>query len=150
SVCASDYWRIAELARALGNGGLERSERVENAVEGARDLQRERGVDNVARRQAVVHPRARRRTDSILYDVNERGNVVVSDLFALVDRSNVKPGTSAYRVGVGLRNHAQRRPRFDRKHFDFEPGAEARLVGEQFSDLGEGVTGDHGSAWAAM
>ena len=48
-------------------------------VERARHLQRERGVDDVARREAVVDPPAGRRADALLHDVDERGDVVVGD-----------------------------------------------------------------------
>ena len=59
-------------------------------VERARHLQRERGVDDVARREAVVDPRAGRRADALLHDVDERGDVVIGDLLAFVDRGDVE------------------------------------------------------------
>ena len=117
---------------------------------GARHLQRERGVDDVARREPVVHPRARRRPDLLLHDVDERGDVVIGDLLALVDRVDVETGALAHGARVGFGDDAEPRPRFDREHLDLEPRAEARLVGEQLGDLGERVAGDHGSAWAPM
>ena len=74
----------------------------EDAIERARHLQRERGVDDVARREPVVHPRAGGLTDARLHDVDERGDVVVGDLLALVHRGDVDPRALAHRArGVG-------------------------------------------------
>ncbi len=135
---------------ALGDRVLELGRGTRDQVDGPRHLQRERGVDDVARRQAVVHPRAGRRTDLLLHDVDERGDVVVGDLLALVDRVDVEARALAHRPGVGFGHHAEARPRFDREDLDLEPRAETRLVGEQRGDLGERVARDHGRAWEPM
>ena len=74
---------------------------------------------------------------------------MVGDLLAFVHRVDVDAARSRTARGVGGHD-TELRPRLDRQHLDLEPRAEARLVGEQVGDLGEGVTGDHGSAWAAM
>ena len=83
--------------------------RPDDAVERARHLQRERGVDDVARREPVVHPRARRLPDALLHDVDERGDVVVGDLLALVHRGDVEAGPLAHRPRASAR--ARRRAR---------------------------------------
>ena len=146
-----DHRRVAELACPGRDRRLELRGRGQDAVERPRHLQRERGVDDVARREPVVHPRAGGLPDAFLHDVDERGDVVVGDLLALVHRVDVERrprSRTGARVVVG--HDAELGPRFDREHLDLEPRAEARLVGEQVGDLGERVAGDHGSAWAAM
>ena len=63
---------------------------------------------------------------------------------------NIDPGPFAHGA-CGVDGHdAELRPCLDCEHLDLEPRAEARLVGEQVGNLGEGVTGDHETAWAAM
>ena len=97
-----------------------------------------------------MHPRARGCTDPFLHDVDERGDVVVGDLLAFVDRGHVEPGALAHGSRLVGGNDAELGPRFDREHLDLEPRAEARVVGEQLGDLGERVPGDHVRAWAPM
>ena len=126
------------------------SRRGKDPVERARHLERERGVDDVAGREAVVHPRARGLPDARLHDVDERGDVVIRHSFPLVHRGDVDPRPLAYRPRVVGGHDTELRPRLDREHLDLEPRAEARLVGEQVGDLGERVAGDHERAWAAM
>ena len=150
AVRAPDHRRVAELARPRRDRRLQLLGRGKDAVERTRHLQCERGVDHVARREAVVHPRPRGLADALLHDVDERGDIVVGDLLALVHRGHVDPRALAHgsrRVG---RNDAELGPRLDREDLDLEPRAEARLVGEEVGDVGERVAGDHESAWAAM
>ena len=45
-----------------------------------------------------MHPRARRLADALLHDVDERGDVVIGDLLALVDRGDVEAGALADRT----------------------------------------------------
>ena len=91
-----DHRRVAELARAGGDRTFESCRRGEDHVERARHLQRERGVDDIARRQPVVDPSARRRADPFLHDVDERGDVVIGDLLAFVHRGDVEAGALAH------------------------------------------------------
>ena len=79
--------------------------RLEDAIDGARHLERERGVDHVARGQAVVHPRARGLADALLHDVDERGDVVIGDALAFVNGLDVEAGALAY----GARRRPARR-----------------------------------------
>ena len=96
AVRATDHRRVAELAGPGCDRRLQLGRGREDAIERARHLQRERGVDHVARREPVVHPRARGLTDALLHDVDERGDVVVGDLLALVHRGDVDPGPLAH------------------------------------------------------
>ncbi len=75
---------------------------------------------------------------------------MVGHSLALVDGGDVETGPLAHGTRVVGGYHTEARPRLDRENFDLEPGAEARVVGEQRGDLGERVTGDHGRAWAPM
>ena len=83
AVGAADHRRVAELAGAFAIADSRRRP-PEDAIEGARHLERERGVDHVARREPVVHPRARGLADARLHDVDERGDVVIGDALAFV------------------------------------------------------------------
>ena len=83
---------------------------AEDVVERARHLQRERGVDDVARREAVVHPRARGLADARLHDVDERGDVVVGDLLALVDRLRRRSRPVRARSARARRGRRRARP----------------------------------------
>jgi hypothetical protein len=143
AVRAPDHRRVAELARPTRDRRLQASRRTEDHVHGSRELQRQRGVDDVARRQPVVHPRARRLPDALLHDVDERGDVVIGGAFPLVHRLDVEAGPFANGAGVGLGDHTELRPCFDGEDLDFEPRSETGLVGEEVGDLGERVARDH-------
>jgi len=92
---------------------------------------REGGVDDVARREAVVEPRARRGPDALLHHVDEGGDVVLGGAFPLEDGldGEVGPFPNGHRVGGG--NHPQLGPGLGGQDLDFQPGAELRFVGEE-------------------
>ena len=146
----ADHRCVTELARSFGDGVLERGRGREDAVERTRHLERQGSVDDVARREAVVHPRRGGHAHTFLYDVDELGVVVVRHLLAFVDRGDIEAGSFAHRARVVRRYDTESRPSVDHEHLDLEPGAEARFVGEQLGDLGERVPGEHVRAWAAM
>ena len=86
----------------------------------------ERGVDHVARREAVVHPRALGLADALLHHVDERGDVVLGDELALLDRVDVEAGPLAHRDRGVLRDDAELGPGLDGEDLHLEPRAEAR------------------------
>ena len=104
---------------------------------GAGELQRERGVDDVTRRQPVVHPGTFWLSDTFLHNVDERGDVVLGDQLSLVDRGNVEAGAGTHRFGGGGRHDSDLGPRFGGQDLDLEPRTELRLVGEQRGHLGQ-------------
>ena len=69
-------WRAGQLDE---RGEQLRRRRRSADVGGVAHRPAQRGVDDVGRRQAVVDPRAGRRADALLDDVDERGDVVVGD-----------------------------------------------------------------------
>ena len=94
-------------------------------VGGAGQLQRERGVHDVARGEPVVDPGAFRLTDPVLDDVDERGDVVLGDQLARLDRGDVEAGALAHRDRSFLRDDPELGPRLGREDLDLEPRAEA-------------------------
>ena len=88
-----------------------------------------------------MHPGALRLADALLHDVDERGDVVLGDQLALVDRGDVEAGALAHRDRGRLRDDAELGPRLDGEDLDLQPGAEARLVGEEASPSRAGSTG---------
>ena len=133
----ADGRSVAELARAFGDGCFQARRRSRDPIHSAGHLQGKRGVDDVARREAVVHPCARRRANTLLDDVDERRDIVLRHLFALVDPVDIETGTLAHRTGVLFGNDAELSPRLDGQNLDFEPCTEARFVGEQTGDFGK-------------
>ena len=90
---------------------------VEHEVGGVAHRPAQRGVDDVRRRQPVVDPRAGRRADALLHDVDERGDVVVGRALALehggdervVDDRRPLPARGG--VVAAARRRARRGPR---------------------------------------
>ena len=98
AVRAADHRRVAELAGPVRDRRLRARPRASRMRSSARVIwQRERGVDDVARREPVVHPRAGGLADALLHDVDERGDVVIGDPLAFVDRGDVEAGALADR-----------------------------------------------------
>ena len=97
--CVRPTIGVSRNSRAAGRDrGLERVDRLDDQVEGARHRDRQRGVDDVARREAVVDPGAVGRTDVRLHHVDEGGDVVVGHLLALVDLGHREGGALADRA----------------------------------------------------
>ena len=138
AVRAADHQRVDVLARARGK-------RVDQLVRAAQDdlarraqLERERGVEHVRRRQPEVDPAARV-ARGLGQDVDERGDVVVGDLLALLRRLDGE-GRGADRVELGGRRTVHLLARGD---LDLPPRLHPRLVGPDGADLGAGVARDH-------
>ena len=92
AVRAPDHRRVAVLVRLRRDRRVELDRGLDEQVGGTRELQRERGVDDVARRQPVVHPGALGLADALLHHVDERGDVVLGDQLARLDRRDVEAG----------------------------------------------------------
>src|SRR5439155_26150784 len=75
--------RVAELACPRRHGALEIVDRFEQQVARPDEGDRQRRVDDVARRQPVVYPRAGGEADGRLDHVDEGGDVVVGYALAL-------------------------------------------------------------------
>ena len=86
-----------------------------------------------------MQPRARGRTDPLLHDVDEGGDVVLRRLLPFEDGVDVEAGSLADGGRVGSGHDSQLGPGLGRKDLDLEPRTEASFVGEQLSDLGKGV-----------
>ena len=90
---------VAVLAGHRRDGGDEPVGGVDEQLAGVAHRPAQRRVDDVGRRQSVVDPRSRRRTDRLLHDVDERRHVVVGGSLALghggderlVDRRRLRP-----------------------------------------------------------
>ena len=71
----------------------------------------QRGVDDVGRREPVVDPLPGRSADVLLHDVDERGDVVIGDRFALGDlghECSVDGGcVRTSPLGIGRRDDTQ-------------------------------------------
>ena len=104
----------------------------------ALELQRQPGVEHVARGQPVMNP-APGRSGRLRQHVDERGDVVVGHLLALVDRVDRERGR-ADRVELGGRRAVHLLAGGD---LDLAHRVEARLVGPDHRQLGAGVAGDH-------
>ncbi len=147
TVGAAHGRRVAELARTRRDRVLEAVDGFQQEIARARERDRERRVDDVARREPVVDPRAGREANPLLDDVDERRDVVVGDALALLDRGGVDRCPAADRLGVGPRDHAELGPRLDGEELDLEPGGQPRLVGEQLGHLGQGVPTDQAGSF---
>ncbi len=112
---------------------------------GLGELQRERGVEHVRRREPVVHPAARL-AHRLGDHVDERGHVVVGDLLALLDRVDGERGAVADHVGVARRHDALLGERVHHGQLDLQPGVELAPLGPHHAHLGAGVALDHALA----
>src|SRR3546814_7391196 len=102
----------------------------EQYVGGLAELDREAGVEHVARRHALVHEA--RFVADILGDPGQEGDdVVLGDRLDRVDRGDVDRGARCppvpQRLGGGFRDGAEFGERVGRVRFDLEPDAKAIL-----------------------
>ena len=96
AVGAADAGRVAELERARAQHGVRRSTPASSRRAGVADLERQRGVDHVGRRHAVVDE-ARRRAD-VLGDVGQERDHVVAH--ARLDLGDARRRRSAARARI--------------------------------------------------
>ena len=137
-----DHRRVLVLERA-------RAQRRERAVaageqQDARlaDLERQGGIDDVARRHAVVDP-ARIRSD-VLRDVGqERDHIVAHLALDLGDARHVEPCTRADRSERISGDDAPLGEHLARGQLDPEPRAVPRLLGPDGAHFGSRVALDH-------
>ena len=143
AVRATDHRSVAIHMCLRGDRAIECFRGPDQKIRGAGELQGQRRVDDIARREPVVHPRTLGLTDALLHDVDEGRDVVFGRLLALVDRGNVEARASPHCVGGGLRHHTDLGPRFRGEDLDLQPRAETRLVAEQLGHLGQRIPGNH-------
>jgi hypothetical protein len=139
AVGAAHAQRGRVLPRPLGQRGDERARAGQDHLAGPPQLQGERGVEHVGGGQAVVDP-APRRAGRCTEHVDERGDVVVRDPLALLDRGDGER-RGPDRLEIGLRRAVQGLRGGD---LHVAPGGHAGLVGPDRSDLRPGVALDHG------
>ena len=121
-----------------------RSRPATSSAPASLDLQRERGVDDVRRRQPVVHPAAFRA--ELLGDrVDERGEVVVGRQLDLGDALGRRHGAPARGSRAASRggHRADLGPAVERGELDLEPARELALLRPDPAHLRAGVAGDH-------
>src|SRR4051794_9481493 len=138
AVRAPDAHRLDVLAGALGERTDELLGAGDDDLARRADLQRERGVEDVGRRQAEVDP-APGRPGARGQHVDERGDVVVGHPLALLDRLHgERRGADRLEVLRVRSGHLLRRG-----DLDAPPCLHARLVGPDRADLLAGVAVDH-------
>src|SRR3954452_6565659 len=138
AVGAPDAHRLDVLARALGQRADELLGAGDDDLAGGADLERQRGVEHVGRRQPEVDPAARR-AGALAEHVDERGDVVVGDALALLDGlDGERRAADRLEVGGGRPRHL-----LARRDLHAAPRLHARLVGPQRADLRAGVAVDH-------
>ena len=147
SVRATDHHRVAVFAGDPQERGEQLGRGLDQQVGGIAQRPAQRRVDHVGRRQPVVDPRRSRRADRSLYDVDERGDVVIGD------RLTVEHGLHERLIGdrrlpaAGLRiidrNDPERCMTFGGEQLDLEPATETNRVAPHRVHLGRGVARDH-------
>ena len=142
AVRAADAGRVrCSRARAAQRGERAIAAGEQQVARGA-DLQRERGVEHVARRHPVVDE-ARVGTDVLGDAGEERDHVVLHLALDLGDARGVEAGARADRCERRGGNHAAFGEHFADGELDAQPEAVARLVGPERPHLGPAVALDH-------
>ena len=143
AVRAADLERLAVLVGARddrGEGGVDAGE---DQIPGLADLERERGVDDVGGRQAVVEPAASLVVELLADGVDERGGVVVERRLDLGDALRARRRGGCDGRG-GLRgNDAELGPGGGRGLLDREPRRKLPLVRPDAGHGRAGVAGNH-------
>src|SRR6185437_12526708 len=152
AVAAADHRRHLVFARAALQRLEQRVDIGEEDVARLRKLDRETGIEHVARGQALMDE-ARLGPD-MLGDVGEKGDDVVPRLaLDLVDARDLEFAALAQRLRRAFRHHAGLRQCFGGGDLDVEPDAEPVLRRPNGAHLRPGITGDHrrvGSAGSAV
>ena len=143
AVRAADADRAAVLLRARDHRAERALEPDEEQRACIADLQRERSVEHVRRRQPVVDPAAF--GAELLGDgVDERRDVVVGrelDLRHAFRRRRLR--VAADRRDVGRGHGADLGPAVERGQLDVEPACQLALLRPDATHLRAGVAGDH-------
>ena len=138
-VRAPDAQRVDVFAR-LGRERLDEAARIgQHQLADAAKLQRQTGVEHVARCQPVVNPASRRAGRRREY-VDEGGGVVVGQALALLDRLNRERRTPD-RLELGFGRTLEL---LASGYLDFAHRVEARMVRPDLAQFGPGVTLNHG------
>jgi hypothetical protein len=142
--CERPIIGVRACSRALRQRGLELADGVEDLVERAAGLQRQRGVEHVGRRHPEVEP-ARRLARELLDVGEERDDVVARRRLDLEDARRIelagRAGRDAIRSAGGHAAGALHRA--TRGQLDREPQLEAILIVPQRGELGSTVARDH-------
>ena len=147
AVRAPDHHSVAMRVGEVDDCLQQRRRRIDQKVGSIAQRPAPSGVDDVARCQAVVNPRARRRTDVRLNDVDESGNIVICDCLAITDRPNERGvGDRCLRPArrsIGGRHDAESRLCLGGQQFDLDIPTEAGGVREDRRHLRQRVPIDH-------
>ncbi len=142
-VGAADHHRVLVLEGAGLHRLAESIEIGEKKVESIANHERESGVDDIGRSEAVVEEPAFR--PHVLGDRTHEGDDVMTDvLLDGVDAGHVETRLLEQDVARRLRHHASPGQGVGGREFDLQPGREAILVRPDAGHLRPGVTGDHG------
>ena len=128
--------------RARGGGGAQLGEIGQQQIRAGHALQRERGVEQIGRRQPAMNEPARS-ADVDGDFLEERDDVVVGALLVLAHFFDIERGLGADDLRVLGRDDADLRHAFAGEHFNFEPVVELGFFAPKRGHLGPGITGDH-------
>ena len=142
AVRPADHRRAAVLLGTLPHRVEQPGKALHDQVAGLPHLQRLRGIEHVGRGQAEVQP-SRRRADVLGHRGRERDDVVLGDLFDLLDARDVEAGALAQLTRRLRGNHAGFGHRIGGRELDVEPGLVAPLVTPDGAHFGVRVTGNH-------
>src|SRR5215211_766893 len=140
---AADGDDLPVLVRPRNDGAKGTVDACEHERAGLSDLERERRVEHVRRREPVVEPAALG-PEPLGNGVDERGDVVLRPGLELRDplrRGRNRAG--AYLGGVFRRNASELRPRVDRGELDVEPARELVLLRPDPGHFGPRIALDH-------
>ena len=145
AVGAADHQRLLVGEGEPAERLAEALEAVEQQVGGALELERERGVDDVRRRQPQVDEPGVR-ADGLL-ELGEKGDdVVARGGLELVDPPGVDPRRAADPLDRLARDPAPPRVHLADGQFDLEPGGVPRRRAPQGAHLVARVAGNHAAA----
>ena len=139
----ADLERLPLLLGSRDNDGERPLQPAEDQRAGVADLQRQRRVDDVGGRQAIVKPPPRV-AELLGNGVDESRDVVVRQSLDLRDAFRRRRLGFGGDLGRGLRrDDADLRPSFKRGQLDIEPARELALVRPDPGHGRAGVAGDH-------
>ena len=142
AVRAPDHRRAAVLLRTRANGRHQVRQALQHQVAGFAHLQRLRGVDDVGRRHAEVHPPGGR-PDVLGHGRRERDDVVLRDGLDGFDAGDVERALGADVLGRLDRHDACAGHRLGGGGLHLQPRLVAALVAPDATHLGIGVARNH-------